>query len=236
VGLANDGILPAMYPHAMAMPLHLSMFTHDTFPLRVMGLLHFTNSIESLRPIRDDEAVDVFATIDGIDKTERGQAFDVVTVMKVGDEIVWRETSNFLSALPPSARTKSGKPAQPAETPDWGEPVATWKVAADAGRKFAGPANDVNPIHMAAFTAKLFGFRSAIAHGMFSAARCLALLQKDHPIDGRFGVDVRFKKPLFIPGQVALHTVADGDATRFLLKVQPKGEPHIEGRVYPIHG
>jgi acyl dehydratase len=114
---------------------------------------------------------------------------------------------------------------------DWGEPVAKWKVPANAGRVFSRIANDPNPIHMSAITAKLFGFKQAIAHGMFSVGRCVAMIQKDHPVDGPFQVDVRFKRPLFIPGAVALHTIVDDEGTKFLLKVQPKGEPNVEGRI-----
>ncbi len=234
VGLADDGTLPMLYVHAMAMPLHMAMFTHKAFPLRLFGLLHFSNSITALRPIGDGEKMDLRATIDGIQPSPRGQMFTILTDVSVGGEVVWRETSVYLSPLPAGARKKSEKPAgQSATEPDWGEPVAQWKLGADAGRKFAGPAGDPNPIHMSAFTAKMFGFKRAIAHGMNSAARCLAILQKDHPIDGPCTFEVRFKRPFFIPGSVALHTAADGDATRFVLKVQPKGEPHIDGRFAP---
>lgn len=234
-GLDDDGKLPMLYVHAMAMPLHMAMFTHRTFPLRLFGLLHFSNGIQTLRPVGVDEKMDLHAEIDGITPTPRGQQFTILTSVSVKGEVVWRETSTYLSPLPPGARTKSEKPAGAANTePDWGEPVATWKLGADAGRRFAGPAGDPNPIHMSAITAKMFGFRSAIAHGMYSAARCLAILQKDHPVEGPCAFDVRFKRPLFIPGAVALFTAADGDATRFVLKVQPKGEPHIDGRLAPI--
>jgi acyl dehydratase len=82
-------------------------------------------------------------------------------------------------------------------------------------------------------TARLFGYPRAIAHGMFSAARCLALLQHGLPADAPLALDLRFKRPLLIPGQVALHTAQgtapDQDTTRFVLKVQPSGEPHIDG-------
>lgn len=236
VGLPEDGNLPMLYIHAMAMPLHMAMFTHKAFPLRLFGLLHFSNSIEALRPIRDGEKMDLKARIDGIQPSPRGQMFTILTDVSVGGEVVWRETSVYLSPLPPSARKKGDKPAGThAEEPAWGEPVASWKLGADAGRRFAGPAGDPNPIHMSAITAKMFGFKRAIAHGMNSAARCLAILQKEHPIEGPCVFEVRFKRPFFIPGSVALHTAADGDATRFVLKVQPKGEPHIDGRYAPLN-
>lgn len=226
-GLPDTGTVPLLYLHAMAMPLHMAILSHAQFPLRLLGLVHWSNSIESLRPIANGEAVDMHCTLDGIHSTERGQSFAIHTTLSSGGSVAWRETSTFLSPL---ARSKSGKnPAPDGAEPDWGAPVAQWAVAGNAGRRFAGPSGDWNPIHVSAFTARLFGYPRAIAHGMFSAARCLALLQNGVSADAPLALDLRFKRPLLIPGQVALYTAQDADTTRFELQVQPSGEPHIAG-------
>ncbi len=230
-GLPDTGTLPLLYLHAMAMPLHMAILSHARFPLRLLGLVHWSNQLESLRPIANGEAVDMHCTLDGIEATERGQSFAIHTTLSTGGSVAWRETSTFLSPL---GRSKSGKkPAPDGSEPDWGPPIAQWAVAANAGRRFAGPSGDWNPIHVSALTARLFGYPRAIAHGMFSAARCLALLQQGLPANAPLALDLRFKRPLLIPGQVALHTVQgaapDQGTTRFVLKVQPSGEPHIDG-------
>ena len=59
---------------------------------------------------------------------------------------------------------------------------------------------DYNPIHLYGFTAKLFGFPRAIAHGLWSAARCLALLQDKLPTPP-VAYSVQFKQPLLLPGR-----------------------------------
>lgn len=226
-GLPDTGTLPLLYLHAMAMPLHMAILSHARFPLRLLGLVHWSNSIESLCPIANHEALDMHCTLDGIETTERGQSFTIHTTLGTGGQVAWRETSTFLSPL---TRSKSGKkPAAEGGEPDWGAPVAQWAVAGNAGRRFAGPSGDWNPIHVSALTARLFGYPRAIAHGMFSAARCLALLQEGLPAKAPLALDLRFKRPLLIPGQVALHTAQDAGATRFVLNVQPSGEPHIAG-------
>jgi acyl dehydratase len=230
--LPDTGTLPLLYLHAMAMPLHMAILSHARFPLRLLGLVHWSNQIESLRPIGNDEVLDMHCTLDGIQATERGQSFAIHTTLSAKGSVAWRETSTFLSPL---ARSKSGKkPPADGSEPDWGQPVAQWAVAANAGRRFAGPSGDWNPIHVSALTARLFGYPRAIAHGMFSAARCLALLQARMPADQPLQLDLRFKRPLLIPGQVALHTHQDAqapDSKRFVLKVQATGEPHIEGLI-----
>jgi hypothetical protein len=234
--LPDTGTLPLLYLHAMAMPLHMAILSHARFPLRLLGLVHWSNAIESLRPIGNSEVLDMHCTLDGIQTTERGQSFAIHTTLSAGGTVAWRETSTFLSPL---ARSKSGKkPVADGSEPDWGPPIAQWAVAANAGRRFAGPSGDWNPIHVSALTARLFGYPRAIAHGMFSAARCLALLQKNLPADAPLALDLRFKRPLLIPGQVALHTAQDAGigppTTRFVLQVQPSGEPHIAGTLRPL--
>ena len=65
------------------------------------------------------------------------------------------------------------KPDQPDATPDL---TATWSLPEDLGRRFAKVAGDRNPIHMYWWTARLFGFRRPIIHGMWTLARCMAAL------------------------------------------------------------
>ena len=221
--------LPLLYVHAMAMPLHMAIMVHPKFPIRLLGLVHWANQAESLKPIAPDAALDFECTLDGITASERGQMFEIHTNVKVAGEVVWREISTFLA---PERKKKSSKERHAADgEPAWGPVKEQWAVAGNAGRKFAGPSGDWNPIHVSAFTAKMFGYPKAIAHGMFSAARCLALLQAGQPLGKPVRLDLRFKRPLLIPGEVALHTATDGDATLFVLRVLPSGEPHIEGRL-----
>ena len=235
--LPATGKLPLLYVHAMAMPLHMAILSHPQFPLRLLGLVHWSNTITSVRPIAAGEVLDLECTLNGITPGERGQSFVLNTTVRVQGEVVWSEVSTFLSPL---AKSKSGQATKAAPVPDatdWGAPVAQWPLAGNAGRRFAGPSGDWNPIHMSALSARLFGYPRAIAHGLFSAARCLALLQTHVAHATHIGpggpvrLDLRFKRPLLIPGRVALHTAPDGDATRFVLRVQPGDEPHIEGRL-----
>lgn len=224
--------LPMLYVHAMAMPLHMAILAHPQFPLRLLGLVHWANQTEMLQPMAPGAPMDFECTLDGITESERGQMFDIHTTVRMGGEIVWREISTFLAPAKRGKTSGGRKPEDNAtEGPAWGASVAQWAVAANAGRRFAGPSGDWNPIHVSAFTARLFGYPRAIAHGLFSAARCLALLQAGKPQTFPVRLDLRFKRPLLIPGDVALHTAAQGEATLFVLKVKPSDEPHIEGRL-----
>ena len=65
----------------------------------------------------------------------------------------------------------------PSRSPRTLPAVTEWKLGGDLGRRYAGVSGDRNPIHMHALSAKAFGFPRAIAHGMWSQARCLAQLE-----------------------------------------------------------
>ena len=78
---------------------------------------------------------------------------------------------------------------------------------------------------MHAWTAKPLGFQRAIAHGMWTKARCLAAIESRLP--DAFRVDVSFRKPIFLPGRVEF--LAGEDA--FAVRDAKRQTPHLDGRV-----
>lgn len=77
--------------------------------------------------------------------------------------------------------------------------VDEWRLGADIGRRYGAVSGDRNPIHLSPLTARLFGFPRAIAHGMWTAARCLAA----HGTPAAAHVAVDFRAPVLLPGTVA---------------------------------
>ncbi len=107
---------------------------------------------------------------------------------------------------------------------------AVWDLPGDLGRRYAGVSGDRNPIHMHALSAKLFGFPRAIAHGMWTKARCLAALERELP--DAFAVAVDFRKPILLPGEVAFgEEPAEGGGTRFAVWGRGGAVRHLDGLV-----
>ena len=93
---------------------------------------------------------------------------------------MWEESSTNLRRGGRSGTgsgTGSGSASDP-NTPSAEQPpaTATWNLPGDLGRRYASVSGDINPIHMHPLSARLFGFPSAIAHGMWTKARCLAAI------------------------------------------------------------
>ena len=106
---------------------------------------------------------------------------------------------------------------------------ATWRLPGDLGRRYGPVSGDLNPIHIHPLSARLFGFSSAIAHGMWTKARCLAAL--DPRLPAAFTVEVEFRKPILLPATVQFGEQADSAGIRFGVRGAGKGTPHLDGRV-----
>jgi hypothetical protein len=215
--LSDD--LPATYPHVLVFGLQVALMTSPGFPFGMIGLVHVANRISQTRPLRADEPLVLRTRAANLRPHERGIRFDLASEVLADGEPVWSETSTYLRRAAQGARSGERTDEPPAR------PDAVWRVPADTGRRYAEVAGDRNPIHLHPLTARLFGFRRAIAHGMWSMARCLAFFEGGLP--AAYTVDVRFKLPILLPTTVAL--TRDGDG--FTLADRRSGRPHVTGRI-----
>jgi acyl dehydratase len=210
--------LPVTYPHLLVFGAQMALMTSDGFPFPLVGLVHVANRITRHRPLRADEPLVARVRAANLRPHERGTQFDVVSEVLADGSIVWEEVSTYLRR----SGSGGGKPAEPEPA---GKVTAVWRIPDDIGRRYAEVSGDHNPIHLYRLTARMFGFRRAIAHGMWSMARCLACYEGRLP--DAYTVDVRFKLPILLPATVAL-TAAD-DA--FDLRDHRSGRPHLTGRL-----
>ena len=219
--------LPVTYPHLLAFPLHMAIMTDRSFPFPAIGIVHLENAITQHRPISPDERLQVTARPADLRPHAKGRVFDILVEVHSSGELVWQSTSTLL-------RLGAGHPAAAAPDrrfeqvpPSGGE----WRLPGDLGRRYAAVSGDHNPIHLHRLSAKAFGFPRQIAHGMWSKARCLAAL--DGRLPDAVTVEVAFKKPILLPGTVALGTARSGDGYAFSLSNPRNGAPHLLGRAVP---
>ena len=202
-GFDTQANVPITWPHILAFPLHLKLLTEKDFPLPLLGLVHLRNNITQHRAIGTGETLDITARLDGQNNTSRGLEFDLVTEAWSAGRLVWEETSTNLFRQPDKSKKASGD--KPPELPHYPE-TTDFSAAESIGRQYAGVSGDRNPIHLHALTAKAFGFPRAIAHGMWSKARVLALLEQQSGWrPDAISVSCQFKKPLFLPGTAQLN-------------------------------
>jgi acyl dehydratase len=237
-GFTLRDTLPPTYPHVLAFPLHMAVMADGSFPFGAVGLVHVENRIVQHRPIRIGEELKLVVRPTALQPHKRGQTFSLITEAWSGDEKAWESTSTML---------RRGKPAQPADGPKThafgGKSArrpdeaglsasAEWRLAGDVGRRYAAVSGDRNPIHIHSLTAKPLGFPSAIAHGMWTKARCLAALEGKLP--DAFAVDVCFRKPIRLPGKIEVLSDAGGEQIHFAVRDAKRQIPHLDGRLTPV--
>ncbi|HEY2652409.1 MAG TPA: MaoC/PaaZ C-terminal domain-containing protein [Solirubrobacteraceae bacterium] len=218
--------LPATYPHMLAFPLQLELMTDQSFPFPALGLVHIANRIVQHRPIRIGEPLALRVWAADLTDDPRGRRFSLRSEARVDDALVWEEDSTILKRDGGS----QGGGRRPARQDQPELPVtATWRLPGDLGRRYASVSGDMNPIHMHQLSARLFGFPTAIAHGMWTKARCLAAL--DPRLPDSFAVEVEFKKPILLPATVEFAELDDAAGIGFAVRGAGKGTPHLDGRV-----
>ena len=217
-GFRLSDTLPPTYPHVLVFGLQVALMTADDFPYPMIGLVHVANRITVTRPIDAAEPLVLRTHAEHSRPHDRGTQFDLVSEALADGEPVWRETSTYLRREPGG----SGRP-RPDERPSQAD--AVWRVPADVGRRYAEVSGHRNPIHVHPLTARLFGFRRAIAHGMWSLARCLAHYEGRLP--GAYTVDARFRLPILLPATVALTAGEHG----FELRDRRTGKPHLAATI-----
>ncbi|NUT53563.1 MAG: hypothetical protein HOV94_40690 [Saccharothrix sp.] len=219
-GVCGFGVrdeLPVTYPHVLGFEAQVRLMTGPGFPFPLPGLVHVANRIRQHRPVRVAEPLSLHVATADLRPHDRGRQFDVVTTASVDGEEVWVDVSTYL-------RREGGGAAEPSPRAEPPVPTARWRLPGDLGRRYADVSGDRNPIHLHPLAARAFGFRRAIAHGMWSKARCLAAFEGRLP--DAYEVDVRFKAPLLLPGEVDFSTEPTGDGRRFALW---SDRPHLEG-------
>jgi acyl dehydratase len=230
-GLPLADVLPATYPHMLTFPLQMALMSDRSFPMALPGLVHVRNRIEVLRPVGADALLDLEVWAERFATHRSGATADLVATVSAGGQEVWRSRSTYLSR---GAKAPEGAPEADIEVPagELERVVATWRVPDDAGRRYAKVSGDVNPIHLSGLTAKAFGFKRAIAHGMWVKARVLGALSGRLP--DAFAVDVSFRKPLFLPSTVTLATERRDGGWDFAVRNATSDTEHVLGTIRPL--
>lgn len=240
--LGEPGVdaLPAGYVHVLGFPLAMAVMVRPDFPLPVMGMVHIANTVEQFHPLTLTDTLRIRAWAQDLRAHRSGTQVDLVVEVSAqeGPEIAWRGRSTYLAkghevpglTLVETPKRDDGEQTVPQAT-------AQWRLTPSIARRYAAVSGDRNPIHMSSLSAKLFGFPTSIAHGMYGASRALAAIG---PARGdAFVWDVEFAKPVFLPSTVAVATT-ERDSGVFDYVAWKRGsetkdlKKHFSGTVRPL--
>lgn len=230
-GFANNSYIPVTYFAVLSQSLQMNMMVKEPFPFAMLGLVHIHNSVTQYRRIKDTASFKMTVKFDNLQEHDKGKQFDFVTHVYENDELVWQGVSTYLSRQKKPKTAKKPPEATQKPTLDENDLHQFWQIAEDIGRRYAFISGDFNLIHLHPLSAKAFGFPKAIAHGMWTKAKCLAQLD-DLPT--AFRCDVDFKLPVFLPSEVEFIAQYDNAEKNidFSLYAVNTTKPHLIGHLH----
>lgn len=239
VGWTDGEILHPCLLHILAFPLHIMLMTRADFPFKLLGLIHVSNQIRQFCPIKHHDRMHITCFLTDIQPHPKGWIFTLQSEVRVKDQLCWQGKSInlFQDTVVPrgtdASHTTEVKPA-------CGAPPV-WQFGGDLGRRYASLSGDFNPIHLSKISARIFGLKQHIAHGMCSKARCISALHQLYPdyFKGALSVQSKFIKPIFLPAKVNFthsEDLVDGQPRKiaFSLTGCETQEPHLNGALQLI--
>ncbi|MGO1158050.1 MaoC family dehydratase [Acinetobacter lwoffii] len=226
-GFKNNGYIPAIYLTVLSQSLQMHLMTSEAFPFPILGLVHIRNQVKQYRKIGVNETLTLACKFGELQPHDKGVQFDFITTVKVGGEVVVEALTTYLSRQKTNAKA-AAKPAE-SQAPEY---ILNneWNISENTGRRYAMTSGDFNLIHIHAVTAKAFGFKQAIAHGMWSKAKALANLS----LPDAYEADVWFKLPMYLPSKVEFLTAQAANDTDFLIRSSKNQKPHVTGHIKAI--
>jgi acyl dehydratase len=226
-GLRFGDAVPLTYPFALTFPTVMSLVTGFDFPFAAMGSVHIENHITQYRPILVTDTVSVRTHAENLREHRRGLLVDIVTDVNVGNQTAWHQATTFLHQQKTSLSDEPKPPPQ--KQPKPGPPNAVLRITPGQIRHYASVGGDHNPIHTNPIAAKLFGFPTVIAHGMFTAAAVLANIEGQLPDAVKYSV--KFAKPVVLPARAGLYVDRVSEGWQLTLRNLSTGDPHLTGTV-----
>jgi len=253
-------------------PLLLIVLSDHACPIRPLGAVNTQNRFEFEDPTfcRDSRAIlsasqsgslSYKCSFGGSDRPgrrhKRGVEFEITIEVKNREQIVLRQHLSFLQFLPRYQAPKFiEEPNSKVDVIDTEVKEGLSQVFESSLRmqssdtlRWAASCGDYNPIHVSVLAAKLFGFKSVIAHGnhgvTLAIQELLSSIQNSEAEDtntskhkvaslfwtqsGRFELQVKFAKPMVLPAdlKVRWHEEKKGAG----LEIVAKGKTCVIGQV-----
>lgn len=209
-----------------AIALQADLFKDDAQPFKALGLVHVANHIRMHRWVEPHETVTMTSRFGKVWSHKRGYMFSVLTTVMSGDECVLEIEAHNLARQ--SVIIEVGLAPYPKpEILSADNAIITNKPLAlpsDLGKVYAKISGDYNPIHLHPLSAKLFGLKRHIAHGMWTKAKAFSVVAKQlwekeltahisPTLPNQLQIDVQFMQMIFLPAQIEFEFELDPSAT-----------------------
>ncbi len=226
-GWQQDDSMHPLYWQVRSLPLQLKLISSPQSPFAMLGLVHISNRVTDYTQCRPDIPCELIVRFGQVFQHRRGYAFEVVVTATQRGKPVYAAVGTYLARTGHSATGLPAWEERDMTLPDDTSELTPIQASGGLIRHYARVSGDYNPIHLSQVTAKLFGFKRAIAHGMWTAARVISDLQASRQLSGQ-EIDIQFKRPLFLPGKAKAVVGLTSENTSFsVLSEGTASEPTV---------
>lgn len=197
--------VPLTYFYLLAQRAQIALMLDSRFPHAIPGLIHAGNDMRWHEQFQEGLALDIQVSVSSFQRSEDAKSIVFsVEISQCGRRII-------------SCLSEYRIPGRPRRTSAWHVLPESfsesfyqegWIFDKSVSRRYAMISGDFNPIHLSSLLARAFGFRRAIAHGMYSIGRAAVSIER-HTRRPLIAISARFKRPIL----VATHAVFGFDST-----------------------
>jgi hypothetical protein len=225
----SEDLVPLTYWHIRFFGLRAFLASRTEAPFPLPGMVHLSDRIRQYRPIHPEESFTVDCRFGRLLAHEKGTAFETLTRLFSGENLVWEEnTVNlYLGKNIPCQEETGSFPIELSQNCH----TVTAEMHSGMGREYAKVSGDYNPIHLNTMGARVFGFKRHLLHGWYSVNRCLQPYEKE--LKGTAELVASFKKPLFLPSKINLKTERATGEILFEAADFKEKFPHVKGMLKP---
>ncbi|MFT6329253.1 MAG: hypothetical protein ACJAYN_001184 [Bermanella sp.] len=254
LGIAS--VIHPNYLQVLTLPMQLEMMVNKPFPFKPMGLVHLANFIKVNCLPEQNSKLMLKTSFNGLTWHKKGWVFAVLSEGFVDGKLAISGTSYYLSRQKHNHNQVNENVALATDMSigelhvkaDNGGQTASIIPIVEAvispfnktiemdfplgiGRNYARVSGDFNPIHLSRWTAKVMGFRQAIAHGMYSEAICLSAVLKQEMQNGKRALaqtpmqfSTQFMQPIYLPTCCQLNVNLEMEQIDFSLTSQSRSK------------
>ena len=205
---------PLTVGQVLAAPAQSALLMGGRCPVPALGLVHAGNEVWARAPLPTDTPLWARVWFGETRWKARGFEFDMHTVISAAPgaqgggaegagEALWAGRTTIFRSVPPAEQLQEERGPRPEEPPLPEAERLTLHLPPNLGRRYGAIAGDRNPIHLYPWSARLFGFKRPIMHGMWTLARAVRASGGEAP-PAVGELRVQFRRPVPLPSDVAL--------------------------------
>jgi acyl dehydratase len=241
-----------------ALQQQTQLFTDKAQPFKVVGLVHVANNMQVNQWVNANATVTISCRFGRVWSHPRGYMFNVLTTVtqhcatkqetsddaEADAQVIMTIDSHYLARQAQVLTT--GLPTYPTpviQAYDESQIVTSQlPLPSDLGKVYAKISGDYNPIHLHPLSAKLFGLKRHIAHGMWTKAKTFSTFTKQlwadaikqnvsPPFPQPLTIDVQFLQMLYLPGQVDIRMQDNGTEVLGWVVSADRPKPYLQMRI-----